>query len=118
MATHTFQSESLISMRKGRGAALMLAINTEAHDEHGTEFLGGMRMVHPADVEKSLDKRRLLVLPARKQHVHCLSGELWITRDGDIKDYILEPGQQMAVSADAQAVVYALQSSRFRLSVD
>jgi hypothetical protein len=70
----------------------------------------------PAAIEEDLEKSRLRLLPARELVVQCLAGELWITRDGDAEDYILGPGQQLAIGRHDQAAVQALRTSRFRLT--
>ena len=41
-----------------------------------------------------------------------------LTRDGDIEDYILGPGQQLAIHAGDLATVQALQPCRLRLIPD
>ena len=44
-------------------------------------------------------------------------GVPWLTRNGDIEDYLLSPGQSFAVRRGDRAVVQALQPSRMRLVV-
>ena len=83
---------------------------------HATEFHQGMHELAAATSEEGLAKGQLRRLPARDMSVLCLAGELWITRDGDIEDYLLGPGQQMTIGRHDQAAVQALQASRFRLS--
>ncbi len=118
MTAHTFRSASLICIEKSRCAALTRTMGAETHAEHGTEFHSGMHRTRITGGDEILAKGRLQVLPARNQRVLCLSGELWLTRDGDIEDYILGPGQQLVVRAGDRATVQALQPSRFRLTAD
>lgn len=115
MTAHTLQTASLICLERSRRAGLMRLMDAAAPETHGTEFLRGMH-ADPAAVEESLEKRQLRRLPARELVVQCLAGELWITRDGDAEDYILGPGQQLAIGRNDQAAVQALRASRFRLT--
>lgn len=62
-----------------------------------------------------LAARQLLALPNEYLSLICLSGELWLTRDGDIEDYILGPGQSLAIRPGDQAAVQALRPSELRL---
>jgi len=43
--------------------------------------------------------------------VHCASGSVWITHDGDPKDVILGPGQCYSADSDRTMRVWALQPS-------
>ena len=76
-------------------------------------FLEGM---HLPGVERALAKQQLLVLPAADTKLVCLEGEVWLTRDGDIEDYILGPGKSFLARRGDRAVVHALQPSRVRLT--
>ena len=49
----------------------------------------------------------------------CLSGNAWITIDGDRRDIVLEPGDQFIVDSNKPLLIYALKSGRpLRLDVD
>jgi hypothetical protein len=49
----------------------------------------------------------------------CLSGNAWITIDGDRRDIVLEPGDQFVVDSNQPVLIYALKSGRpLRLDVD
>ena len=39
----------------------------------------------------------------------ALGGRLWVTRDGDLNDYVLDPGQRIAVGRGDQVTVGAWQ---------
>ena len=43
--------------------------------------------------------------------VRCLTGELWISREGDTADHVLEEGQAWRSSGPGQVVVEALSPS-------
>jgi len=116
MTAHTLQAASLICLERGRRAGLMREMDAAAPEKHGTEFLDGMHASPAAALEESLEKSRLRLLPARDLVLLCLAGELWITRDGDAEDYILGPGQRLAIGRKDQAAVQALRASRFRLT--
>jgi len=64
---------------------------------------------------RELDKKQLLALPEQDCDLLCVSGELWVTRDGDIEDHILGPGQSFRVRRADQAAVQALKPSRVRV---
>ncbi|MDP1611670.1 MAG: DUF2917 domain-containing protein [Sulfuritalea sp.] len=66
--------------------------------------------------EHDLARREMLMLPATCRQLIVLAGEIWLTRDGDAEDYILRPGQRLALGREDRAAVQALQASRFRLS--
>jgi hypothetical protein len=66
--------------------------------------------------DHSLAAREMLALPDQSLILVCLAGELWVTRDGDIEDYILGPGQRMTLRRGDQAAVQALQPSRVRVA--
>ena len=45
--------------------------------------------------------------------IECLSGSLWITQDGDVRDLIVEAGEGLTIERDAATLVSAMQDSRF-----
>lgn len=56
-----------------------------------------------------LAKRELVVLSdARDHELTCVSGELWITLDGDRRDIILGPGASFRAETRAPIVVSAV----------
>lgn len=48
-------------------------------------------------------------------HVQCLTGTLWLTQDGDLRDIVLEPGEGATIERDGLSVVTALSDARFLL---
>ena len=46
--------------------------------------------------------------------IKCLNGTLWVTQEGDLKDYVLEPGQDFWVTKPGIVVVQALENSQFK----
>ena len=50
--------------------------------------------------------------------ISCLNGTLWVTQAGDMKDYILEPGQDFWVTKAGNVVVQALQNAQFKYSLN
>lgn len=114
MTTHAFPAASLICAGRRARLNLMREPVMPAPGADATEFQEGMHATVP-HVERGLAKHQLLVLPAEDLTVLCLEGELWLTRDGDIEDYILGPGQSLTVRRGDQAAVQALQPGRLRL---
>jgi len=74
--------------------------------------------MHAHGSERTLAKRQLLALPAADATLVCLEGELWLTREGDIEDYILGCGDSFAVRRGDRAVVQVLRATRLRLIPD
>ncbi len=79
---------------------------------NATGFHSGMLI--PA-LERTLAKDQMFALPAADMRLVCLEGELWLTRDGDIEDYILGPGQGFDARRGDKVTVQALRPSRIRL---
>ena len=50
--------------------------------------------------------------------ISCLSGSLWITQEGDLRDYVLEPGQEFWVTRAGTVIVQALEKSKFKFSLN
>lgn len=90
-------------------------MTTQALAGNSTEFHSGMHNPGRDYTDTVLAARRMLALPDENLRLICLSGELWLTRDGDSEDYILGPGQSFSVRPGDQAAVQALQASRIRL---
>jgi hypothetical protein len=73
--------------------------------------------------ELNLDARTLGKGRIRRLHetrpydhrVECLSGALWITQDGDSRDIILAPGDSFSFDRIGDALISALEDSRFLL---
>ncbi len=116
MTAPALSTTSLICMARSRRAGLMRRMSPAAPARHASEFREGMHARDAPGLEQSLAKGQLSLLPARNLDLLCLAGELWLTRDGDAEDYILGPGQRLAIGREDQAAVQALQASRFRLS--
>ena len=47
--------------------------------------------------------------------IECLSGALWITQDGDSRDIVLAPGDSFSFDRTGDALISALDDSRFLL---
>jgi hypothetical protein len=50
--------------------------------------------------------------------VSCKSGTLWITQEGDLKDYILEACRDFWVTKPGTIVVQALDDSQFKYNLN
>lgn len=65
-----------------------------------------------ADAAVELPHRAMLKLPdAAAVQIECRSGSLWITLDGDPRDFIVEAGESFSAGAHTQAIVYALRAA-------
>ena len=54
----------------------------------------------------------------RGDMLSCLSGTLWVTQEGDMKDYVLEAGQNFWVTKPGSVVVQALENAQFKYSLN
>lgn len=65
---------------------------------------------------QTLKKSQTLTL-SRPQgsHIECLSGCVWITQDGDLRDNLIEAGQALFIEQPARMLVHALESSQVRI---
>ena len=52
----------------------------------------------------------------RQQTLFCLQGSMWITQEGDIRDYILEEGDAFLVTLPGLVLVRALTLARLGYS--
>ncbi len=50
--------------------------------------------------------------------IRCKSGTLWITQEGDLKDYIVEPCRDFWVTKPGTVVVQALDDAQFKYSLN
>lgn len=66
----------------------------------------------------TLDKGRIRRIHETRSFGHrieCLSGSLWITQDGDHRDIVLAPGDSFSFDRVGDALISALDDSRFLL---
>lgn len=115
MTTQAISIASLICMGRSSRARLVRALTPEAVAGHAIEFHQGMHAADAGALDQVLAKDQMLVLDGRRLSLQCIEGQLWLTRDGDVEDYILGPGQNFEVRPDDQATVQALRASRVRL---
>jgi hypothetical protein len=50
--------------------------------------------------------------------ISCLNGTLWITQEGDLKDYVVEAGQNFWVTRSGTLVVQALENAQFKYNLN
>jgi hypothetical protein len=53
---------------------------------------------------------------ARGWLVHCLTGTLWLTQEGDRRDLVLEAGDDALVERGGLTLIAALDDSRYLLT--
>jgi hypothetical protein len=72
----------------------------------------------PTDI--SLAKYQLWNLAGdrRGDRISCISGSLWVTQEGDLKDYVLGSGENFWVARPGTVVVQALQNSQFKYNLN
>lgn len=116
MTGQAFSPASLFCAERSRRRGAFRAMAVSPPADHATEFHHGMHVAAPPDTERHLAIKQMMRLPTADLSVLCLEGELWLTRNGDQEDYILRPGESLAVRRNDQAAVQALRPSRLRLS--
>ena len=63
---------------------------------------------------RSLDKGRIRHVHAKKgRRVECVTGSIWITQDGDLRDVVLGPGEAFAFDRRGDALLSAFADSRY-----
>jgi hypothetical protein len=48
--------------------------------------------------------------------IACMEGILWITQEGDPKDYVIEPGQRYVIARRGSVVIEACADARLRVA--
>jgi hypothetical protein len=67
------------------------------------------------ETQTTMEKGGVFVIPdASSVQIKCETGALWVTLDGDLHDYILNPNERFCVARHQKAVIYALSSSRMQ----
>ena len=105
-------ASSLICQGRPRRRSLFAEVAAATLAGNATGFHPGM---HIPALERTLAKDQMFALSAADTRLVCLEGELWLTRDGDIEDYILGPGQGFDARRGDKLTVQALRPSRVRL---
>lgn len=59
-----------------------------------------------------LHRAQMVRLPeTRGARVACLSGSVWITEDGDVRDIVLEPGESHLSDGTGAMLIYGLEET-------
>jgi hypothetical protein len=67
----------------------------------------------------ALDDRAMFSVPdAAGLQIDCEDGTVWITVDGDLRDYVLEPGDHFHNTEHRRAVIYAMRPARLSIHTD
>jgi hypothetical protein len=80
---------------------------SEEHTENSIPFLSTLHKGE-RDVIKKRDKA---------VRVRCISGLLWITQEGDIRDIILKPGDEFTITSRGVALISSLDDSEYSSSL-
>ncbi len=111
MDANTHIASTLLCQGRPRRRSLFAEMAAATLAGNATGFHSGMHLPAP---ERTLAKDQMFALPAVDTRLVCLEGELWLTRDGDIEDYILGPGQGFDARRGDKLTVQALRPSRVR----
>jgi len=71
-------------------------------------------------IEITLPKHKMWTIEGdrRGDMISCLSGTLWITQEGDMKDYVLEAGRDFWITKRGEVIVQALEDTQFKFSLN
>jgi len=72
----------------------------------------------PTDIKLAKYQLWNLAGDRRGDRISCISGSLWVTQEGDLKDYVLNSGQNFWVARPGTVVVQALQNSQFKYNLN
>ena len=111
MSTQAIAGDSLYCADRATRRSALQAGAAATPRRDASEFQSGMPEKHRWELAAG----RFVALPSLNATLVCLEGELWLTRDGDIEDYILGAGSTLHLHARDQAFVQALKPSRMRL---
>ncbi len=50
--------------------------------------------------------------------ISCQNGTLWVTQEGDLKDYVVEAGKSFWVTKPGTVIVQALSDAQFKYSLN
>ncbi|MCF8199901.1 MAG: DUF2917 domain-containing protein [Sulfuritalea sp.] len=114
MPTQAISSSSIVCLARHNRRSMMQAWSSHAPVADATEFLKGMHHESAPATEHALRKDQILSLPESRLMLECLSGSLWLTREGDIDDYFLGAGERVEIWPEEGVVVQALNPSQVR----
>lgn len=77
----------------------------------------GKKLTNHCYAEISLENDDLYKLEGDRRGMRLLSqdGHLWITQEGDLKDYWVEPGQSFTIQTSGTVLVQAMPSAHVRV---
>jgi hypothetical protein len=52
----------------------------------------------------------------RGEQITCIAGQLWVTQENDLNDYVLNPGEVFWITRTGKILVQALKDGDFRFS--
>lgn len=77
----------------------------------------GQRIIPAVQGAVTIDKGATLVVErAAGASVSCVSGSLWITHDGDVKDVLIDAGETYRSERSGRMLVHGLAASSARVS--
>lgn len=93
-----------------------VAANDSMHVAKLTEFVNVQRRLQRnSSIELVLPERNIIELPNSPGSIACLSGSLWLTRDRDATDYVIESGNSFRFEEGEKIVVQSMKHSRLAL---
>ncbi len=67
------------------------------------------------EFELDLDGVKILSPEVPGQVIQCLSGMIWLTQEGDVRDHVLTAGRVKPIDRPGRVALQALKSSRVRI---
>lgn len=93
-----------------------IAMNAIVHKTSGTIADTTVPRASAQGTVRLRRRQHMRLTGAAGRVVAAISGSVWITQDGDIRDIVLEAGQSVTLDRDGPAIISALDEARLRIS--
>ena len=96
----------------------MPLINPNKHANGARVEVRAHGLVTPAQLHGPIElgaNRHLHLRDALGARIEALSGAIWVTQNGDVRDVVLEAGDALVVDRGGEVVVSAVSDARFKV---
>jgi len=102
-------SDGADTVRQSGGIAGFASLDRNAKSGFGPEASWGGRTVIALEAQETLR-----IKPRHMTRIECMSGVLWITREGDLRDFIVGPGDSIEIGRGL-TIALALEAATVRV---